>query len=490
MLFQMAVFLYTSRVLLQVLGEENYGLYDVVGGIVVVLMFLNNSMTTCTQRYITVALGRGEADYLNKVYSAATTIHGLLGLSVVLIGGLLGSLYIHYFLVFPSEKVADVFVVFGCSLLSGMLMIMSMPCNATIIAHEDMGAFAAITIMDVLLKLGLTLALYVMPSAHLLIAYALMMLAEAAIVRTVYWLYCRRHYRNIRLVRVRDKGLYREMLSFMGWSTFGNASLVANTQGINLVLNAIGGGPVVNAARGVAFQVQTAVTAFISSFQTAINPQITKTYAQGQLESSNRLILASSRLSFMLMLLMAVPLWLETEFVLQLWLGRVPQFAADFIRLMLCVSLVDCVANPMMIGAAATGRVKVYYLVIGSTLLTTLPLGYWVIDETGKPAGIFQMLLLTTLLAQCFRMYLCRGLYNFSVRKFFREVFWRILPVGASSLLPLYLLQQFVPLSSAAAHFLFCVGCVLWTGLCAFLMGLKAAEREMILVKLKLKKKE
>lgn len=489
MLFQMAVFLYTSRVLLQVLGVENYGLYDVVGGIVVVLMFLNNSMTTCTQRYITVALGRGEADYLNKVYSAATTIHGLLGLSVVVIGGLLGSLYIHYFLVFPAVKMADVFVVFGCSLFSGMLMIMSMPSNATIIAHEDMGAFAAITIMDVLLKLGLTLALYVMPSEHLLISYALMMLTEAAIVRTVYWLYCHRHYRNIRFVRVRDKGLYREMLSFMGWSTFGNAAIVANTQGINLVLNAFGG-PVVNAARGVAFQVQTAVTAFISSFQTAINPQITKTYAQGELEGSNRLILASSRLSFMLMLLMAVPLWLETEFVLQLWLGRVPQFAADFIRLMLCVSLVDCVANPMMIGAAATGRVKVYYLVIGSTLLTTLPLGYWVIDVTGEPAGIFQMLLLTTLLAQCFRMYLCRGLYNFSVRKFFREVFWRILPVGASSLLPLYLLQQFVPLSSAAAHLLFCVGCVLWTGLCAFLMGLKAAEREMILVKLKLKKKE
>ena len=189
MLFQMAVFLYTSRVLIQVLGVENYGLYDVVGGIVVVLMFLNNSMTTCTQRFITVALGRGQSAYLNEVYSVATALHCLLGVLVVVVGGILGSLYIQNFLVFPAEKVVDVYAVFGCSLLSGMLMIMSVPSNATIIAHEDMGAFAGITILDVTLKLSAALSLYLLPEQNLLLSYALLMLFVAAIVRSVYWFY-------------------------------------------------------------------------------------------------------------------------------------------------------------------------------------------------------------------------------------------------------------------------------------------------------------
>lgn len=483
MLFQMAVFLYTSRVLIQVLGVENYGLYDVVGGIVVVLMFLNNSMTSCTQRYITVALGRGNIEYINRVYSVATVIHALLGLSVVVFGGILGSLYIHYFLVFPIAKTVDVYVVFACSLFSGMLMIMSMPSNATIIAHENMGAFAAITIMDVLLKLALTLSLFIMPSGYLLICYAVMMFCEAAVVRLVYWLYCRHHYREIRFVRVADRSLYREMLSFMGWSTFGNASVVANTQGVNLMLNAFGG-PIVNAARGVAFQVQTAVTAFIASFQTAVNPQITKTYALGQLEQTNGLILSSSRLSFMLMLLMAVPLWLETDFVLQLWLSIVPPYAATFIRWMLCVSLVDCVANPMMIGAAATGRVKVYYLVIGCTLLTTLPIGYFVVKATAEPAYVFSTLLATTLLAQCFRMFLCRGLFRFSVRQFLSRVLWRIVLVGGISIYPLTVLQTWVHPDGIWAHFAFCSLCVIWTGICVFMAGLRTSERQTILRKL------
>ena len=356
MLFQMAVFLYTSRVLIQVLGVENYGLYDVVGGIVVVLMFLNNSMTTCTQRFITVALGRGQSAYLNEVYSVATALHCLLSVLVVVVGGILGSLYIQNFLVFPAEKVVDVYAVFGCSLLSGMLMIMSVPSNATIIAHEDMGAFAGITILDVTLKLSAALSLYLLPEHNLLLSYALLMLCVAAIVRSVYWFYCHRHYRTIRFRWVKGSALYREMLSFMGWNTFGNAAYVGNTQGINLVLNAFGG-PVVNAARGVAFQVQTAVTQFIASFQTAINPQITKTYAQGQVDQTNRLILISSRLSFMLMLFIALPLLLDTDYILALWLGKVPPYASVFIRWMLCATLVDCVANPMMIGASATGRV-------------------------------------------------------------------------------------------------------------------------------------
>ena len=483
MLFQMAVYLYTSRILLQVMGVENYGLYDVVGGMVAVLLFLNNSMTTCTQRYITVALGGGNRDYLNKVYSAATIIHVLLAVVVAVAGGLAGSWYIAHYLVFPMEKLWDVYVVFGCSLLSGMFLIMSVPSNATIVAHEDMGAFAAITIVDVLLKLGAALSLYLFPTRLLLPAYACLMCTEAAVVRLIYWLYVRHHYRTIRFTLVRDGSLYREMLAFMGWSTFGNLSIVANTQGINLLLNAFGG-PAANAARAVAFQVQTAVTQFIASFQTAINPQITKSYAGHDLTRCNRLILCSSRLSFMLMLFMAIPLLLETEFVLGLWLGEnVPAHAVSFVRLLLCVSMVDCVANPMMVGAAATGKVRGYYLTIGTTLLMTLPIGYWAVSRWEAPECIFIALLCTTLLAQVFRLFICRRLFGFSIRAFLRHVAGRIVLAGAVGMaLPVWLHSYWEP-ASLLAHGGFIVCCLLWTGCTVALTGLERGERQFVLQK-------
>lgn len=484
MLFQMAVYLYTSRVLIKVLGVENYGLYDVVGGMVLVLMFLNNSMTTCTQRYITVALGKGDASYLNKVYSAASAIHLLLGIGLIVVGGIAGTFYIQHFLVFPPEKAADVFFVFGCSLLSGMLLIVSMPSNANIIAHEDMGAFAAITTLDVTLKLVTCLSLYLIPEPWLLAAYAAFMLCVAAIVRSTYWLYCRKHYPDICFSLVRDRELYREMASFMGWSTLGNLSVVCNTQGLNLVLNALGG-PVVNAARGVAFQMQTAVTSFISSFQTAINPQITKSYAQGQRDTTNRLILASSRLSFLLMMLMAVPLLLETPFLLHLWLVEVPPHAPTFVRLLLCVTLVDCVANPLMVGASATGRVRTYYLTIGTTLLTTLPLAYWAVSHTGQPAAAFAMLLLTTLLAQCLRMVICRNLFGFSIRAFMLQIVRYMLPAALLGMGFPCALMQYLPLQDTAAHLAFCAFCALWAALAAISLGLSHNERHAALQKLK-----
>lgn len=424
MLFQMVVYLYTSRVVISTLGIVDYGIFDVVAGVVGVLVFLNNSMATCTQRFITFAIGRNDAAFLNQVYSGGLLIHVLLALAILLVGETAGLWYVHHYMVLPPERFHTALTVYHCSLFSAMCMMVSVPYNATIIAYERMTAFAGITIMDVLLKLGLVLSLPYLPGDKLK-TYALGLAAESLLVRLVYGTYCKLTFRHMKIVKVRQKGLLKEMMGFAGWSTFGNFALVCNAQGLNLVLN-WAGGPLVNAARAAAFQVQTAITAFTASFQTAVNPQITKTYAGGNNQEMNRLILHSSKLSFFLLLFIVIPLGLEMDDVLRLWLTRVPPHAAAFTRLLLCVALVDALANPMMVGAAATGRIRLYHIAVGTTLFLALPLAIGLTHWLGAYEWVFVAQLLMALCAQGVRMYLCRSLYAFSVRDFVREVLWPI----------------------------------------------------------------
>lgn len=355
---------------LKELGFEDYGIYDVVGAAIGILVFLNNSMLNCTQRFITFAIGKNNVDYLNSVYSVSLIIHTLLALLIFIVGETVGLWYVNNFMVIPACRVDAAIMVYHCSLLSAVVMVMSVPYNSAIVAYEKMTAFASITILDVLLKLGIVLALPLFPGDKLK-NYALLMLAEAVVIRLVYGLYCNFNFKNLSFVWVKAGKLYKEMLSFAGWSTFGNFALACNVQGMNLLLNAFGGA-VLNAARGAAFQVQMGVTAFTASFQTAINPQITKSCACGDLKSMNKLVLRSSRFSFFLLLIIALPLALEMPAVLNFWLSDVPPYAVAFTRLLLCVTLVDAVANSMMIGVSATGRIKYYHIVIGCTLLCAL----------------------------------------------------------------------------------------------------------------------
>lgn len=439
MLFQMVVYLYTSRVVIQVLGLADYGIYDVVGGVVTIFMFLNNSMTACTQRFITFAIGRGDEDYLRKVYSVSFYIHLLLACGIIFVGETGGLWYLHHIMNIPAERFEAALWVYHSVLLSSAMMIINVPYMSVIIAHERMTAFAGITILDVLLKLGVVLLLPYIGCCDKLIAYAGLLAVETLLLRIVYALYCRWAFRHLFLVWVREGALYHEMMGFAGWSTFGNLALVGNTQGLNLILNWFGGA-LLNAARGAAFQVQTAIMAFTASFQTAVNPQITKSYACQDLKAMNKLILGSSKFSFFLLLFIVVPLGLELDTVLHLWLPSVPEYAVAFTRLLLCVSMVDVVANPMMIGAAATGRIKTYHIVIGSTLLFTLPLSLLLIRLTHMPEIVFVTQLFMIILAQVFRMLLCRSLYQFSVSAFMRETLWPMVKVFVlSSLLPVAL---------------------------------------------------
>lgn len=485
MIFQMVVYLYTSRVVIKALGLIDYGIYDVVGSVVLAMMFFNNSMLNCTQRFITCSLPENDGKQVNRIFSHSIFIHFVFGILIFVIGELVGVWYIQNYMDLPLGKVDDAIFVFHIALVSTFIMIISVPYNALIIAHEHMGAFAAITIVDVVLKLSVALSLFLFNDNRLRI-YAFLLLVVALVVRTIYGIYCHFAYKHIRVEYRFDSAVLKSMLGFVGWNTIGNLAIMCNTQGLNLLLNMVGG-PIVNAARGIAFQVQTATVSFINSFQTAINPQITKNYASGDITKMNSLVLISSRVSFLLMLFFAVPLMLMTENLLTLWLTDFPSYTATFVRLLLCVSVVETIANPLMVGASATGNIKLYQLLIGACMLCTIPVAYIALKFGAEPQSVFWSLLLTTLTAQAVRMLLCRRLFSFSVRDFIQKVISPILKVGVLCFVPLLLLRPYYVCQNGMNAILVCIALDVWVAVCIFVFGINRPERDLILKKIRLK---
>ena len=485
MIFQMVVYLYTSRVVIKALGLIDYGIYDVVGSVVLAMMFFNNSMLNCTQRFITCSLAENDGKQVNRIFSHSIFVHFVFGILIFVIGELVGVWYIQNYMDLPLGKVDDAIFVFHIALVSSFIMIISVPYNALIIAHEHMGAFAAITIVDVVLKLSVALSLFLFNDNRLRI-YAFLLLVVALVVRTIYGIYCHFAYKHIRVEYRFDSAVLKSMLGFVGWNTIGNLAIMCNTQGLNLLLNMVGG-PIVNAARGIAFQVQTATVSFINSFQTAINPQITKNYASGDITKMNSLVLISSRVSFLLMLFFAVPLMLMTENLLTLWLTDFPSYTATFVRLLLCVSVVETIANPLMVGASATGNIKLYQLLIGACMLCTIPVAYIALKFGAEPQSVFWSLLLTTLTAQAVRMLLCRRLFSFSVRDFIQKVISPILKVGVLCFVPLLLLRPYYVCQNGMNAILVCIALDVWVTVCIFVFGINRPERDFILRKLRIR---
>ena len=482
MIFQMAVYLYTSRVVIKALGLIDYGIYDVVGSVVMAMMFLNNSMLNCTQRFITYSLAEGGESDVNAYFSHSLMIHVLIGLLIVVLGGVLGTYYIQDVMNIPAGRVGDAIFVFYVALASSFVTMVSVPYNALIIAHEHMGAFASITIVDVVLKLLVAMSLLFFEDNRLRM-YALMLFVAALVVRSIYGIYCRMAYRKVRFVMVLDKGIFKKMFGFFGWNTIGNAAIMCNTQGLNLLLNAVGG-PLVNAARGVAFQVQTATVSFINSFQTAINPQITKNYAVGNRGRMNSLILTSSRVSFLLMLFLIVPLLFMTESLLGIWLTEYPPYTALFVRLLICVSVVEAVANPLMVGASATGNIKRYQLMVGGCMLCTVPIAYIALKMGAEPEAVFWALIATTLMAQFVRMWLCRKLFGFSIAAFCMQVVMPIVKVALVCFVPLLLLHPQYACARGIDALIVCAALDVWVAVCVFVLGLHKPERDFVLRKI------
>lgn len=478
----MAIGFYTSRVILNTLGVEDYGVYNVVGGIVTMFTFINGALASATSRNITFELGTGNKEKLRAVFGTGLTIHGIVSLIIILAAETIGLWLFYHKMQIPVDRMDAAMWVYQLSVLSAVLSIMMVPYNAAIIAHEKMSAFAWITLLDAILKLVIVFLLVVIPYDKLII-YALLFFLVSVVDQLIYVIYCFKHFPESHSGFLWNNIILKEMSSFAGWSLFGNLAGVAFTQGVNILLN-IFFGPVVNAARGVAVQVQSIVQQFIRNFQVALNPQITKSYAANELGEMHKLMFRSARFSFLLMFFISLPVLLETNFLLVIWLKIVPENTVLFFRLIMCTSLIYATANPLIIANQATGIVKNYQIVCGCILLTILPISYLVL-KLGAPAySVFVVHFVVEAVAQFARMYMLRHLIDLPVSAYMKQIYLPLLGViVTSAILPL---GVHCALDEGVLRFL-AVGAVsvLSVGLASWRLGLTQNERRFLLEKIR-----
>lgn len=477
MLFMMAISLYTSRVILNTLGVEDYGIYNVVGGVVAMFGFINGSMSSATQRYITFALGKGDLENLQKVFSTALQIHALISVLIIILGETIGLWFMFEKMQIPADRIDAAFWVLQCSIVSTVIMILSVPYNADIIAHEKMSAFAYISIVEAILKLVIVYLLLISPFDKL-IFYSLLILAVQILIRFCYSSYCNKHFGESKYRRVWDKSLFKEMTSFAGWSMFGNLSAVLYGQGLNMLLNVFFG-PVVNAARAIAIQVQNAIQQFVGNFQMALNPQITKTYAKGELDEMHKLMFRSARFSFYLLFLLSLPILFETGFVLKIWLKTVPENTVIFLRIIICISLIYTLSNPLIVANQATGKVKKYQAVCGSILLLILPISYICLKLNLPAYSVFIVHFVMEAIAQIARMIMLRPLIGIKLIDYFANVYSKVfIVIVLSVILPLLVYKS---MNDTFLRFIIiCFVCLLSVAAIVYIIGLSKKERAFI----------
>lgn len=478
MLFTMLVGLYTSRVVLSSLGVGDYGLYNVVGGIVVILSFLNGAMASSTQRYMNVELGKENMDGIRKVYVTSMLIHLGVAAVVLVLAETVGLWFLNMYMNIPAERMIAANWVYQFSVGAFIVTVLSVPYNATIIAHEKMSAFAYISVIEVLFKLLVAILIGYAPCDRL-IFYALLIFIVSIIVRLAYGVYCHRHFVECKIKKCEiDKSLLKNMLSFSSWTIFGNLAFVFHTQGIAIVINMFFG-TVVNAAQGISNQVNSIVSGFVQNFTTAMKPQIVKSYAAGNLPDLHKLILSGSRLSFFLVLIFAIPIIIETPYLLSLWLKEVPKYTVIFIRFLLIITLFDSFNSLLNAAKGATGNIKTYMIVMTSVSILHLPLS-WILFMLGlEPYYAMVVYLLLVVIMQILRIkFVCQAI-GMSIKTFYFKVVIRCLIVALLAFFPPFFTYCILPVN----FWTVLINCIIGGISCMTfiaLMGLEIHERTAI----------
>ena len=419
-LFVLAVKLYTSRLILKYLGVTDYGIYNIVASFIAMFTLLNGALTTSIQRFLTYSLGEKNEQKVQSVFSASLTILLFLSLLIVIIAETIGLWYLNYKLNIPADRLEAANWVYQFSILTFVMEVITVPYNSILTAFENFKAFAYFDILNTILSLVLVISISIV-SWDSLIYYGAGLLLIAILIRFLYSLYCHRNYACSHFKIVKDRSLYKSLFSFSFYSFFGNMGSVIGEGGINIVINLFFG-VALNATRGISTQVSNAVGGFIRSFTTALNPQITKNYAEGNKERYTKLVFYSAKYSFLLLTLFLVPVMVNVHYILNLWLTKVPPFSEIFVQLMLLQSLIHILFNPITTIVNATGNIKQYQIGTFIILVSNIIFIY-IVYEVGGAAyiGLFVQCIIT-FIQLLFSMYVMQKVTHINAFSFFRNV--------------------------------------------------------------------
>lgn len=477
MLLIMVVTLYTSRVVLATLGIEDFGIFNAVGGIVAMMGFLNSSMANAVQRFLSFEMGKQEVRNVRAIFNVSLHAHIGIAIIVFVIMEIGGIWFLNHKMNIPIDRMLAAHWVFQSTIIVAIISILQVPYNALIIAKEQMNIYAYVSIVEVLLKLGIVYLL-VLAGSDKLISYSILTSIVSFIICITYVIYCKKKYKESELYFVKDTKSLRQLMGFASWNMLGEIAWIFTGQGVNILLN-IFFGPVVNAARGVAYQVEGAVMKFVQSFQVAMNPQIIKTYAANFHEQTMSLVYMGTRFSYYLVLVLSTPLYFEIDYILSIWLEEVPPMTADFCRLILICGLVQTCSNLFATVAKAYGKIRNYQLVISFILMCNFPLSYLMLYLGFSPMSTVGVAILIQAVVLFARLWLMKGMIKYSIRDFLSNVLLPLLLVTFFSVIVPYVISH--TMSSGLSRFL-CnlIATELIMIAIIYTIGLRQNERQLV----------
>lgn len=483
MLFLMLVTLYTSRVILDALGVEDYGIYNVVGGFVSMFSLISAALTSACSRFLNFELGKGDRDRQNVVFSTAVSIQWGLAIVVAVLSEAIGIWYVNNVMVLPPERLTAANWCFQFSVFNFCMNLITVPYNASIIAHERMKAFAYIGLFQGVAQLGISFLVFFEPFDRL-VFYALLLMILQFLIRIMYQVYCRKHFEECHYRFVVDKPLLKHMFSYSLWHLVGNGASVMKNHGVNLVLNYFFG-PSVNAARGLANQVDGAVNQFVGNFMMALNPQITQSYAKGETKYALYLVDKGSKFSFYLVFVLSLPIIVNAHFIMSIWLKEVPEYTVIFTQLTLIVMLFSALSKPLITAQNATGNVRDYQLIVGGINLLNLPGSFVCLYLGCRPQSVVIVAIVVEIMAFMARVYMLpKTIPSFNPLSFLWNIGLKCLMVACLAAIPAFLVDYYLPESfgTFVLNILFCLSV---SSVIIFFGGCTYNERALILSKAK-----
>ncbi len=481
MLLVIVIGLYTSRVVLEQLGKNDFGIYSVVGGVVTMFSILSSSLSSAISRFLTYEIGKDNSDRLRRIFSTSVLIQLGLGVIIAILVETGGVWFLNHKMNIAPERLNAANWVLQCSVVTFIINMLSIPYNAAIIAHENMKAFAYISVLEVVLKLVVALMLF-LPLFDSLIMYSVMLVITSAIVRFTYSVYCKRHFEECRLELKFDKDIFRELAGYSSWNFIGSSSAILKDQGVNIAMN-IFCGTAVNAARGLTVHINTVVNGFAQNFMLAVNPQIIKSYATGNLSYMFDLGFRSARLSFYLLLCLSLPLIVEMPYVLNLWLTEVPEYTVSFSRLVLIAGMAEVISVSLQYMNQATGKIKVYQITVGGIQMLNFPIAFLLLWLGLSPNSVYVLTIILSQVCLAARLIILHRSINLSVRGFMREVYMKVALVSVVGGGGSFILYE--GLSRIGMHPILIIGIVLLlaVGVC-YRLGCNIEERRFVISKL------